>query len=161
MTTGNSPTLAITLPSDRETVMTRVFDAPRRLVFAAHTKTEHVVNWWGLRGSTLPVCEIDLHPGGAWRYGVREADGNEFAFFGGFQEIVVPERLVYTEIFEPFPDNPGVITLTLQERDGKTLLTSVAAYESQEVRDMVLQSGMETGAAETYDRLAEYLPTMA
>lgn len=161
MTTSKNSAMMLTLPSGREIALTRVFDAPRALVWEAITRPEHVTRWWGLRGSTMPVCEMDLRAGGSWRYVVREAGGSEIEFYGVYREIVAPERMVYTEIFAPYPDNPGLNTLTLEERDGKTTLTSVSLYESVEVRDMVLQSGMETGAAETYDRLAELLQTMA
>ncbi|MCX6020663.1 MAG: SRPBCC family protein [Chloroflexi bacterium] len=153
--------LVVTLPSDREIVMRRVFDAPRTLVFEAHTKPEQVTRWWGVGGSKMTVCDIDLRPGGAWRWVLIVPDGGECAFRGVYHEIVPPERLVYTEIFEPYPDNPGLITTIFEEQDGRTTLTSTALYESVEVRDMVVQSGMESGAAETYDRLAELLATLA
>jgi uncharacterized protein YndB with AHSA1/START domain len=99
--------LTLTVPSDREIVLARVFDAPRRLVWEAYTKPEHVPHWYGLRGSVMPVCEIDLRPGGAWRYVVRESDGAEYAFRGEFREVVPPERLVYTwEVEDAPPEHP-------------------------------------------------------
>jgi len=165
MTTQSSPTktLTVTTPSDTEVVLTRVFNAPRTLVFDAHTKPEHVKRWFGLRGSTVPVCDIDFRVGGAYRFVLREADGSEMPIRGIYREIVAPERLVYTEIFEQFEEIGGVplVNITLEERDGKTTLTSTTLYDSKEIRDAVIGSGMEEGAAETYDRLAELLETMA
>lgn len=160
--TGSKPLLKVTVVSDCEIMMTRTFDAPRNLVFDAHTKPEHVVHWFGPHGHTLPVCRIDLRPGGAWRYILREPDGREMGMKGVYREIVPPERLVYTEIFDDFEEIAGesLITTTFVEADGKTTVTSSVVYRSKEVRDAVLQSGMEHGAAETFDRLAEYLATM-
>jgi len=153
--------MTLTLPSDREIVLTRVFDAPRRLVFEALTKPEHVRRWWGWRASTMPVCEMDFRPGGAWRFVQRGPDGKEAAFRGVYREIVPPERIVNTFEFEGLPGHVSVETLTLVERDGKTTLTSTARFDSVEDRDGILRSGMEAGAAETYDRLAEHLGAMA
>lgn len=154
-----SGVMTMTLQSDREVVLTRVFDAPRELVFKAHTQPEHVARWWGQRRSTLSVCEIDLRPGGAWRFVERAADGNEFPFKGVYQEIVPPEQLVYTFIFdvEPYSNLEVIDTMTLTERDGKTTLTVSSLYPSVEARDGMIASGMEQGAAESYDRLAEHL----
>jgi uncharacterized protein YndB with AHSA1/START domain len=152
-----SSNLALTLPSDREIVMTRVFDAPRRLVFEAWTKPEHLTRWWGRRGSTLPVCEMDFRPGGAWRFVERGRDGGEHAFRGVYREIVPPERLVYTFEFEGMPGHVSIETLTFVEQDGKTTLVNTVLFESVEDRDGMLRSGMEAGAVETLDRLAEHL----
>lgn len=151
----------ISLPSDREITMTRVFEAPRRLVFDAWTKPEHVKHWWGcLEGFTVPVCEIDLRPGGAWRFVNTGPDGRGAAFRGVYQEIARPDRLVYTEIFEEYPDTESIVTVTFVEQDGKTTLTCTSRYPSLEVRDMVLKTGMEEGAATSLDRLADQLATM-
>ena len=147
--------MTLTFPSDRE------IDAPRRLVFEAHTKCEHIKHWWGPRGSTLSVCEMDFRPGGAWRFVEREGDGQDYAFRGVYREIVPPERIVQTFEFEGMPGHVSVETLTLVERDGKTTLTTRSVFETKEDRDGMLQSGMETGAAETWERLAEYLGTIA
>jgi uncharacterized protein YndB with AHSA1/START domain len=160
----NSDRMKLIMPSDTEVVLTRVFDAPRSLVFEAMTKCEHLTHWYGPRGYTLPVCEIDLRPGGAWRHVVRGPDGSEMPMKGVYREIVPPERLVSTESY----DLPGmgwtpesVVTTTLEERDGRTTLTSRILYPSVEARDGHVGSGMEAGAAETFDRLAEYLETIA
>jgi uncharacterized protein YndB with AHSA1/START domain len=153
--------MTLTLPSDREIVLTRVFDAPRRLVFEASTKPEHVARWWGPKGSTLPVCEMDFRLGGAWRFVQRDPNGQEFGFRGVYREIVPPERVVQTFEFEGMPGHVALETVTFEEQGGKTKLTSRLLFDSVEDRDGMLQSGMEKGAAETYDRLAEHLRTMA
>jgi uncharacterized protein YndB with AHSA1/START domain len=156
-------TLTIALPSDREIVMTRVFDAPRRLVFEAWTRPEHVARWFGPHDYSLPVCRIDLRPGGAWRYVLRAPDGTEMGMKGVYRQIVRPERLVYTEIFDDFEEIGGesLVSIVLEEHEGRTTMTSTVLYRSVEVRDAVIASGMEVGAAETLDRLAEHLGAMA
>ncbi len=162
MSTDTSSATTMTLPSDREILIERVFDAPRRLVFEALTRPEHVAHWYGPRAMTLTSCEIDLRVGGAWRYVVRDPAGNDFGFSGEYREIVPPERLVSTENFEGIP--PGhdyLVTVTLDEQDGKTTLRSHLQYKTPEDRDGHIQSGMEPGMRETYDRLAEHLATMA
>ena len=147
-------------PAQPTIVGTRVFDAPRRLVFEAHSSPEHLRHWWGWRDSTLPVCDMDFRPGGAWRFVQRTADGQEYGFRGVYREIVPPERIVQTFEFDGMPGHISVETLTFEERDGQTTLTSTSVFQSMEDRDGMLQSGMEAGAAETLDRLAEYLGTM-
>lgn len=158
----SSDTFKVTLPSDREIEMTRVFDAPRRLVFEAYSKPEHVKRWWGCRSFTLTVCEMDFRPGGTWRYVVRTPDGQEFPFKGVYREILRPERLVFTLIFdvEGIRDHEAVETLTFEEHDGKTRLMARILHDSKESRDGHLQSGMEPGARETWDRLAELVASL-
>jgi uncharacterized protein YndB with AHSA1/START domain len=160
---ANSRTFKVTTPSDTDIVMTRVFDAPRHLVFEALTKPEHVRRWWGILDDkhSVPVCEIDLRVGGAWRFVGRGPDGDIPAFYGEYREITPPERLVNTEFFEPFPDAGSLVTTVLTEEGGKTRLTVTASYPSKEVRDMVLQTGMEHGAAISYDRLEEVAAGLA
>jgi uncharacterized protein YndB with AHSA1/START domain len=159
---ANSDTFKVTTPSDREIVLTRLFDAPRQLVFDAMTKPEHVRRWWGCLSDqhSVTVCEIDLRPGGAWRFVHRGPEGEYPAFYGVYREIAAPDRLVYTEIFEPFPDGESVVTQVLTEENGKTRLTLTALYPSQEVRDMVIKTGMETGAAISYDRLEDLVTAL-
>jgi uncharacterized protein YndB with AHSA1/START domain len=154
---ANSESFRMTTPSDREIRLTRLFDAPRALVFEAMHTPEHVKQWWGClaEGYSVSVCEIDLRPGGAWRFVNRLPNGKEVAFHGVYREIARPERVVNTEIFEEYPDVESVVTTTLAEEKGKTRLTVTAAYPSVEVRDMVLKSGMDRGAALSYDRLEE------
>jgi len=153
---ANSDTFKVTTPSDLEIRLTRLFDAPRRLVFEAMSKPEHITRWWGCLGDgySVPVCEVDLRPGGAWRFVNRSPKG-EFGFHGVYREIVPPERVVFTEIFELFPDTESVVTAVLSEENGKTRLTVISLYPSMDVRDMVLKSGMEKGAGISYDRLEE------
>ena len=156
----NTGTLTVTTPSAREVVLTRVFDAPRHLVFDALTRPELVKRWFGPHGWTLVVCEIDFRVGGAWRYVLEGPDGRSMGMGGEYREIVPGERTVHTEAFDDYPGD-SVVTVVLTEHEGRTTLTGTVLYESQEVRDAVIESGMEHGAAETYDRLAELLPTLA
>jgi len=156
--------LEVTTPSDREIAMTRVFDAPRKLVFDAHTRPELVKRWLlGPDGWSLDVCEIDLKVGGKYRYvWRREADGTEMGMGGVFREIAPPERLVATEKFdEAWYAGEAVNTLVLVESGGKTTLTQTMLYESREVRDSVLRSPMEEGVGASYDRLAVLLESLA
>ena len=152
--------LTVTTPSDREIVMTRVFDAPRDLVFEAHASCEHLSRWWGPRRYEIVGCEVDFRPGGAWRIVHRGPEGEEYGFRGEYREIVPPERIVWTFEFEGMPSSVSVETLTLEERDGKTTLTATSVFDSVEARDGMLESGMESGAAETYERLDEYLEAL-
>ena len=160
MTATKIGELTITTPGDSEIVMTREFDAPRDLVFEANTSCEHMSKWWGPRKYEVASCEIDFRPGGKWRIVHRGPGGEEHGFRGEFREIVRPERLVWTFEYEGFPGEISVQTLTLEEHDGKTTATAVATYDSVEARDATLQSGMGEGAAETYDRLDDYLEVL-
>jgi uncharacterized protein YndB with AHSA1/START domain len=155
--------LTVTLPSDREIVMTRVFDAPSRLVFEAWTRPEHVPHWFGPRGHTLAICDIDLRPGGSYRFVSRDADGSEHPFKGVYREIAPPGRLVYTQIYdaEGWSNRESVITVTLEEHEGRTTMTCHSQFESVQDRDAMLEAGMERGASEGFDRLDELLQTMA
>jgi len=153
-------TLKLTTPSDRELAMSRVFDAPRQLVFDAHTKPDLVRQWLlGPPGWSMPVCEMDVRVGGKYRYVWRhDREGTEMGMGGVYREIVAPERIVNTEKFdESWYPGEAVDTLVLVEQRGKTTLTLTVRYESWEARDAVLKSGMESGVAASYDRLAELL----
>jgi uncharacterized protein YndB with AHSA1/START domain len=152
--------LKVTTPSDREIVMTRVFDAPRDLVFEAHSSAEHMKQWWGPRKYEIASAELDFRPGGKWRIVHRGPDGEEYGFHGEYREIVRPERITWTFEFEGMPGHVSVETLTLEEHDGKTTLTATSVYDTVEDRDGMLQSGMEEGAAETMERLDEYLEVL-
>jgi uncharacterized protein YndB with AHSA1/START domain len=156
-----SSATTMTLPSDREILITRVFDAPRQLVFEATTKPEHMKHWWGPRGYELVVCEIDLRPGGAYRFVQRTAEGQEFAFRGEYREVEPPTRVVNTFEFEGMPGHIALVTVTLDEQDGKTLLTETMLFDTPEDRDGMIQSGMESGMRESLDQLAELLATLA
>jgi uncharacterized protein YndB with AHSA1/START domain len=155
----NTGRLQITTPSECEIAMTRSFAAPRRLVFDALTKPELVRRWMlGPPGWTMPVCEIDLRVGGAYRFVWRNEQGTEMGMGGVHREIVVPEKLVATEKFdEAWYAGEALVTNSLVERDGTTTLTLTVRYESRETRDLVLKSPMETGVAAGYDRLEELL----
>jgi uncharacterized protein YndB with AHSA1/START domain len=152
----NTGALKVTTPTDREIVMTRVFDAPRHLVFDAFTKPELLKRWFGPRGSSLVVCEVDLKVGGAFRFVLRSPDGKDMGMRGVYSEIVPPERSVHMESFDDYPGESQVTGIYV-EQGGKTTLTATVLYPSQEVRDAVIKSGMEHGAAESYDKLAELL----
>ncbi|MBA2360452.1 MAG: SRPBCC family protein [Actinobacteria bacterium] len=158
MPTASSST-TFTTPTDREVVATRMFDAPRELVWDAVTKPEHLRQWMlGPDGWEMPICEIDLQPGGAYRYGWAEAGtgANPFELSGEFREIDPPERIVHTEQFGG--EGPeAIITLELVEEAGKTRMTTTMLYPSKEIRDQVLETGMTEGAGKSYDRLADYL----
>ena len=156
--------LQITTPSEREIAMTRVFDAPRRLVFEAHTRPELLKRWLGVFGDwSLAVCEIDLRVGGGfryvWRKVARESDKIiDMGMRGTYREIVTNERIVSTEVFDdPWYEGTAVGTLTLVEAGGRTTLTSTILYDSQQIRDAVLKTPMEQGVSASYDKLAGIL----
>ena len=155
MSTTNAGKLQVTLPSDREIAMTRVFDAPRRLVYDAVTKPELVRRWLGVFGGhEMEVCEIDLRVGGKYRYVWRNPDGSKMGMGGVYREVVPRERIVSTEVFDqPWYPGEAVGTLTLSEKDGKTTMKTVVRYESKDARDGVLKTGMEGGVAASYDTL--------
>jgi uncharacterized protein YndB with AHSA1/START domain len=159
--TANRDSFTVTTPSDQEIRMTRLFNAPRDLVFEALTRPEHVREWWGRLGDgySVPVCEIDFRVGGRWRFVNRHPRG-EAAFHGEYREIAPPGRVVFTEIFEEFPDSVSVVTADLTEEDGKTRLTATVRYASVQVRDMVLGTGMAKGAGISYDRLEDLVATL-
>ncbi len=158
MASGNK--LTMTTPGDRELVMTRVFDAPRDLVFEAHTSCEHMSKWWGPRDTEFASCKMDFRPGGTWRIVLRRAGEDIPGFHGEYLEIVRPERISWTFAWEGAPGEPGPETLTLEEQDGKTTITTRSVFNSAEEREMVLRSGMVEGASETWDRLDEHLETL-
>jgi uncharacterized protein YndB with AHSA1/START domain len=155
-----SSKLNVTTPSDLEIVMWRSFDFPRDLVFAAHTKPEHIKRWWGPRAYDMPVCEMDFRPGGAWRY-VHWSDGEEYAFHGEYLEIVPPERIKWTFEWEGMPGHVVTETMVLTEQDGVTTITTTSVFPNKEDRDAMLQSGMESGANESYERLDELLAELS
>jgi len=152
---ANSDTFKVSTPSDREIRLTRLFDAPRHIVFEVFTKPEHVERWWGRLGEGYSTtAEGDVRVGGKWRY-VSTYPGGVVEFYGVYREISPPDRLVFTEIYAPFPDGESICTVVLTEEQGKTRMTLTAEYDSLATRDMVLKSGMEKGAALGYDRLEE------
>ncbi|WP_044282157.1 SRPBCC family protein [Myxococcus stipitatus] len=152
---------SMTTPSEREIVLTRTFRAPPRIVFEAWTQPEFVKRWWApkSRGVELVECRADVQVGGAYRY-VMRAEGNEFGFHGQYVEISRHTRLVYTQVFEPFPDSPLLITVTFEEHEGQTRLRSHELYPTKEARDATLASGMEGGMRETMDQLDELVASL-
>jgi uncharacterized protein YndB with AHSA1/START domain len=155
MASGNDIT---TVSAQRELVITRVFDAPRSLVFKAWTEPEHRMRWWGPNGFTTTSCEMDLRPGGAWRLSMRSPEGREDRQRGIFREIVPPERLVFTYAFEDAAGNPGhetLVTVTFAEHEGKTKLTvNQAVFKTVAVRDDHVR-----GWGEALDHFAKYVAT--
>jgi uncharacterized protein YndB with AHSA1/START domain len=156
-----SAATTVTTPSEREIVITRVVAAPRQLVFEVYTNPAHLPHWMlGPEGWSMPVCEIDLRVGGAWHFVWRRADGSEMAIRGVYQEIVEPERLVSSESWGG--DWPATLnTLLLTEEGGKTTITQRLLYPSKEARDAALKTGMQEGASQGFNRLDEYLTTLA
>jgi uncharacterized protein YndB with AHSA1/START domain len=140
--------------------MTRVFDAPRRMVFEAFSQPELLRRWFGPRGWSLAVCEVDHRVGGGFRFVLRGPDGREMGMRGVYCELEAPERSVHMESFDDYPGESKV-TAVFTESGGRTTLTATVEYESKEIREAVLQSGMERGAGESYARLAELLEELA
>ncbi len=147
----------IAKPGKQEIIMTREFSAPRDLVFKTMSDPALIPQWWGPHGLTTEVDQMDVRMGGIWRYVQRDTEGNEYAFRGVYHEIRAPERMVYTFEWEGLPGHILLETVTLQEQDGKTLVTDASVFQSLEDRDGMVQSGMEEGAADTWDRLEALL----
>jgi len=152
--------LDITLEGDRTIVMRRAFDAPRELVFDAWTKPVHLAQWYGMRGSSLSVCEVDLRPDGRWRFVIRESDGQDYGFGGRYLEVVRPERLQHTYVFDPYPNDEALVTVEFATVEGGTLLTETTVHATPEGRDAHIASGFEVGAGESMERLEELLGSL-
>jgi uncharacterized protein YndB with AHSA1/START domain len=157
--TVSSGTATVTLPTDEQILITREFDAPKDLVWKAWTTPELVKRWWGAQRGEVTLAEIDLRVGGRWRYVAVTTDGGfEVAFHGEYREIVPNERLVSTEAYEGIPDpdaNATVNTATFTEEDGRTTLTILVEAPSKEIRDAIIDSGMEAGMQDALDLLEE------
>lgn len=149
----------LSLPSDREVLFTRKFDAPREVVWDTITDPELIPQWWGFRRDTTDVKAMDVRPGGKWQYITHTSGGEDVDFHGVYREVKRPEKLVYTFLFGNMPESDGFVEVTLVERDGVTELRDRSVFSSKEERDAVIQTGMETGARETYERLAELVAT--
>ncbi|OGR94952.1 MAG: ATPase [Elusimicrobia bacterium RBG_16_66_12] len=147
-------------PGKQEVIMMRTFDATCELVFKAHMDPNAIPKWWGRKNSTTTVDRMEVREGGRWRFVERTADGGDYGFHGVYHAIVAPERIVQTFEFEGVPGHVILETLTLVEQGGVTTLTSHSVYQSVEDRDGMVQSGMEDGANESMDRLAELLGRM-
>lgn len=157
---ANADGTTLELPSDREILITRSFAAPASLVFDAITKPELIRRWWAPRSrGEMLVCEVDLRVGGRWRFVMRASKGQEVGFSGEFFSIS-PTEIVQSEIFDPFPDAPARVTVTLTERGGTTVLTNRSLYPSKEVRDMVIASGMESGMRESMLQLSDVVASL-
>ncbi|MGR6916698.1 SRPBCC family protein [[Actinomadura] parvosata] len=152
--------LRVVASGTTDLVLTRTFAAPAPLVFAALTQPELLRRWHGARGWRLTVCEVDLRPGGAWRFVSTGPAGAEMELHGLFREVVPPVRLVQTEIHRDWADGEALVITVLDETDGRTAMTVTARYSSSEIRDTVVRSPMERGAGEGYDRLAALLATL-
>ena len=155
--------LKVTLPDDVSIRLEREFNAPRALVFEAMSKPEYIKQWWGPREQELIHVEMDVRPGGKWRFVSRGPDGVEHPFTGEYLEISPPETMVWTFIYDvpPINEHAATETMTLTERDGRTFMTAISVHDSKEARDGHVEAGMEKGAAETYDRLDELLAKLA
>jgi uncharacterized protein YndB with AHSA1/START domain len=148
-------TATVTLPSDTEILVVREFDAPRELVFRAWTEPDLVRRWWHANRGEILSIEIDLRAGGRWRYVMVTPDGFEVAFHGEYREVVPPERLVSTEVYEGMPDAAALTTVTLDEQDGRTTATLLVRHERKEHRDAHVASGMEDGLQDALDLLEQ------
>lgn len=154
MAVTSSGTARVTLPADDQILITREFDAPRHLVYEAYTTPELVRRWWHANRGEMTVAEIDLRVGGRWRYAMVTPDGFEVAFHGEYRELVPNERIVSTEAYEG-AEGETVNTLTLSEADGRTTLTVLVQCPSREVRDAIIESGMEAGMQDAFDLLEQ------
>ena len=162
----NDPATQVTLPSDQEIVVTRVFDAPRELVWKVWTQPDHLLHWFGSEDWMLIECEIDLRPGGIWKTCMQGPTGGKSWGVAVYHDIVEPERLVYTDYFADSEGNrvegmpEALITVEFTEHQGKTTYTSTARYRTSEERDRVLRMGMEKGLRAALERLDQYLASL-
>ena len=160
MTSTNA--LTVTVLGEKQIRMIREFPARREIVFKAFTSCDHIKNWWGQASSTLTQCDLDFRPGGKYRFVERDGQGDEYAFRGEVREIVEPEKIVQTFEWEGMPGHISVDNMVLEDLgNGRTRLVITTDFASTEDRDGMLQSGMEQGAGESYDRLEAYLKTLA
>ncbi|WP_017572367.1 SRPBCC family protein [Nocardiopsis halotolerans] len=148
-------------PGQHDIVVTRSFDAPRDVVFKAMTEPEYLARWWGLKETETVIDRAEMRPGGSWRFVERAPDGQEYGFHGVVHDLVAPERFVQTFEFEGTPGHVCLETTNLEEKDGRTLYTSVAVFQTVEDRDGMLQSGMEHGLKQSMDALDGVLATVS
>ena len=144
-------------PGKQEIVITKIYNAPRELVFKVYTDPSLVSKWWGPRRFATIVDKMDVRPGGIWRFINKDKDGTEYAFHGFYHEVSSPERLVYTFEFEGMPGHVSFETVMLEEQDGKTKVTDKVVFQTVEDRDMMVKTGMEEGATESMERFSEVL----
>lgn len=156
MNETTSGTAKVTLPGDNQILITREFNAPKRLVWKAYTTPDLIKRWWSGDKGTVTSAEVDLRVGGRWRYVMTANEGYEVAFRGEYREVTPADRLVNTEIFEGIPnpdDHAGLVTVTFAEKDGRTYLEMLCEYRDRADRDAVVESGMESGMQESLDHL--------
>jgi uncharacterized protein YndB with AHSA1/START domain len=153
MAATTSGTATVTLPTDQQILITREFAAPKHLVYKAWTTPELVKRWWSGQRGKMTIAEIDLRVGGMWRYVMDTEGGSEVAFHGEYREIVRNERIVMTDVYEAMPGPGALVTVTFTENDGRTVLSLLMELPSKEARDVVINSGMEAGMQESWDRL--------
>jgi uncharacterized protein YndB with AHSA1/START domain len=158
MPTGK--TRFIVKPKEKKIIIERILNAPRELVFKAYTEPKHISNWWGPRELKTAIDKMEVKPGGVWRFIQRDFEGNEFAFNGVYKEIIVPEKIVSTFEFKGMPGHVLVQTVSLEDLDEKTKLTTTSLYESLKDLEGMLGSGMEKGSTESMERLSELLASM-
>lgn len=161
MATKTRHETTLTLPSDREILMTRKFDAPREIVWECLTSPDLIPSWWGFRRDATEVKAMDVRKGGQWRYLTHTSGGEDVDFHGVYLEVKAPELLKYTFLVGDMPPGDGYVEITLVERDGVTELRDRGVFSSKEERDAVIETGMEAGARETYERLAELVASRA
>ena len=164
---ASSGSAVLTLPTDTQILITREFDAPRHLVYKAWTTPELVKRWWHAKRGEATIADIDLRVGGKWRWVMITDDGLEVAFHGEYREIVPNERVVYTEVYEGVPvpegeeEQAAVVTMTLTEKNGRTTATLLSELPNKEVRDMIIESGMEGGMQDAMDLLEQVAISLA
>jgi uncharacterized protein YndB with AHSA1/START domain len=158
---GARKTVLMAEPGKPITILTRVFDAPRSLVYDAYTNPKHIEKWWGRRNMKTVVEKMDVRPGGAWRYVQYAPDGKEFAFRGEYREIVPQERIVSTFEYEPMAGHIIFNTALFEDFEGKTKVTVTSLYQSMEDREGMLRAGMEVGANESWDMLDDLVSQLA
>lgn len=158
MPVTSSGTATVTLPTDEQILITREFDAPKHLVYRAWTTPDLVKRWWNAKRGEVTIAEIDLRVGGTWRYVMVTEDGLEVGFHGEYREIVPNERIVTTEVYEGVPEGDAGAVLnivTFSEADGRTTLTNLVQASNKEIRDAIIDSGMEAGMQDAMDLLEE------
>ena len=157
MTNDTAAKATVSTPTDREILIERFFEAPRDRVFATYTDPELIPEWWGPRGTTTTVDEMNVEAGGSWRFVSRDEDGNETAFRGTYREVTAPERIVQSWEWEGMPGHISIETAVFEDHGDRTKVVTTALYHTPEERDGMLGSGMEKGMNETFERLDEVL----
>lgn len=165
MTANEQTKTQVTLPSDCEILVVRTFDSPRQTMWKMWTEAQHLKHWWGPKEWTLPVCEVDLRPGGSWFYCMESPDGNRYCGKAEYVEVDEPLRLIFKDMFTDADGNAqdgmpvSTVTVEFIEENGKTTVRNTTRYETKVDRDKVVEMGVEAGISQTYDRLDEYLLT--